>query len=141
MTEKECSGPPETGTFCWNELGTRDVPAAIKFYSELFGWTTTEMPMGEQGTYNIVFNNGKDLGGIYDMSCCGEMGEVPPHWLSYVWVDDVDASAAKAGELGASICVPPTDIPNVGRFSVITDPTGATFAIFKGNPNECGCKE
>ncbi len=133
MTEQECASPPSSGSFCWQELATRDVAAAKTFYTALFGWTTTEMPMGDAGTYTIVMNKDEGIGGIYDMSCCEEMGNTPPHWMTYIAVDDVDASAAKAGELGASICVPPTDIPNVGRFSVITDPTGATFALFKGN--------
>jgi predicted enzyme related to lactoylglutathione lyase len=63
-------------------------------------------------------------------SCGGETGEMPPpHWMSYIAVDDVDTSAAKVWELGGKVCVPPTDIPNVGRFCVVNDPTGATFSL------------
>jgi predicted enzyme related to lactoylglutathione lyase len=60
-----------------------------------------------------------------------EMGDVPPNWLVYFAVDDCDAKAQKAAELGANICLPPADIPSVGRFAVIQDPQGAAFAIIK----------
>lgn len=122
--------PPAAGTFCWNELMTRDVGAAKTFYTRLLGWTTEEMDMGEMGTY-IVFKKGdREVAGMMAMPPdCGE--EIPPHWMSYIAVDDVDAGAAKVEQLGGKVCVPPTDIPEVGRFSVITDPTGATISLFK----------
>ena len=61
---------------------------------------------------------------------------VPPNWLVYIGTEDVDASAGKAKELGATVHMPPTDIPNVGRFAVLMDPTGAAFALFKGIPQD-----
>ncbi len=128
--------PPATGTFCWNELGTRDVNAAITFYTELFGWTTEQHDMGEHGTYTIFKSEGTQVGGAYEFFGDQFKG-VPPHWLSYVAVDDVDAASSKAESLGAKICMPPSDIPNTGRFSVLTDPTGATIALFKGTES-CG---
>ena len=84
----------------------------------------------------IEFGTGGDCpaGGMYQMG--EEYGDAPSHWMSYVAVDDVDESAKKVAELGGKVCVPPTDIPNVGRFSVITDPTGATFSMITlKNPN------
>ena len=65
------------------------------------------------------------------MEITPDMGPVPPNWLPYVMVDDANAIAEKATQLGGKLFVPPTDIPNVGRFSVIQDPQGATFAIIK----------
>ena len=119
--------PPATSTFCWNELMTGDVEAAKKFYTALFGWETKEMDMGPAGTYTIFSSAGKD--------CAGMMKKpdehVPTTWLSYVSVEDVDASTSKAESLGAKICVQPTDIPDMGRFSVVTDPTGAAIALYK----------
>lgn len=116
-----------TSTFCWNELMTGDVDAAKSFYSQLFGWESKEMDMGPNGTYTIYTNGGKD--------CAGMMKKpeehVPTSWLSYVTVDDVDASTEKAKGLGANVCVQPTDIPNMGRFSVIIDPTGAAIGLYK----------
>ena len=122
--------PPITGTFCWNELMTRDTSAAQTFYSQLFGWDTEKMDMGPSGTYTIWKKGEQGAGGM--MAIKGpEMENVPPHWLSYVSVDSVDTSTQKAESLGAKICVPPTDIPNIGRFSIITDPTGATLGLYQ----------
>jgi len=106
---------------------TGDVEAAKKFYTALFGWETKEMDMGPAGTYTIFSSAGKDCGGM--MKTPDE--HVPPTWLSYVTVENVDASTSKAESLGAKICVQPTDIPEMGRFSVITDPTGAAIALYK----------
>ena len=87
--------------------------------------------MGEMGTYTMFKKGEQPVGGMMAMPPdCGE--GVPPHWMSYIAVDDVDASTAKVEQLGGKVRVPPTAIPNVGRFSVITDPTGATISLFKG---------
>ncbi len=117
-----------TSTFCWNELMTPDPEAAKRFYTQLLGWTTREMDMVEAGSYTIFVAGDKDVGGMMKTT----NDEIPPHWLSHVAVEDVDAATKKAEQLGAKLCVPPTDIPEVGRFSVITDPTGATIALFQG---------
>ncbi len=119
---------PATGTFCWNELMTPDVDAAKSFYSQLFGWESKEMDMGPQGTYTIYSAAGKDCAGM--MKTPNE--HVPPNWLAYVTVEDVDASTSKAEGLGATVCVKPTDIPGMGRFSVIIDPTKAAIGLFQG---------
>ena len=125
---------PANGSFCWNELSTTDDAAAIKFYTELLGWevkagtaTACEGSDAPPMVYNEIVVEGKHVGGIYKMG--PEFGGAPSHWMAYVAVDDVDASAAKVAELGGSVCVPPTDIPNVGRFCVVKDPTGATISI------------
>ena len=75
-------------------------------------------------------NAEQQFGGIMEIT--EEMGDTPPHWLNYIAVSDVDASVKKAESLGAKICVPPQDIPGIGRFSVFTDPTGAAIAVFQG---------
>ena len=122
---------PPSSTFCWNELMTSDVNGCGKFYGQLFGWTPQAVPMGPM-TYNLFKKDGKDVGGM--MQITANMGNVPPHWLAYVAVDDCDASAKRAEQLGGKICVPPTDIPNVGRFALVTDPVGATLGIIKLSP-------
>ena len=121
-----------SGTFVWNEIGTGDVESCKAFYTSLFDWTTREMDMGPNGTYVIFQNAGKDVGGLYRMNAQQQQRGVSPHWLTYVGVDDVDASARKAETIGGRVIVPPTDIPNTGRFAVLSDPTGATFAIYRG---------
>ena len=125
------------GSFCWNELSTTDDAAAIKFYTQLLGWQikSSDMPPCEGAgseaappmVYNEIVVDGKHLGGIFKMGA--EFGGAPSHWMPYVAVEDVDAKAAQVAELGGKVCVPPTDIPNTGRFCVINDPTGATISL------------
>ena len=119
--------PPVAGTFCWNELMTGSIDGARDFYSKLFGWTSEEMDMGPAGKYTMFKKGDQPAGGCMALPQKG----IPPHWMSYVAVDDVDASTKKAEAIGAKILVPPTDIPNIGRFSVITDPSGASLGLYK----------
>jgi predicted enzyme related to lactoylglutathione lyase len=114
------------GDFSWTELMTRDVEAAKKFYAELLGWSTEEMPMAE-GPYIVLKAGGAGVGGVMLMPS-NVPAHVPAHWASYVTVNDVDAVAKKAEELGATIIVPPTDIPKVGRFCTFQDPEGAVLS-------------
>lgn len=115
------------GKFSWNELMTTDEAAAKKFYEQLLGWKYTEFPMEGGSSYWVINAGGEDMGGI--MKRPSQAAGVPPHWGVYVTVDNVDASAKKAQELGGKIVVPPTDIPQVGRFCVLTDPQGAAFSL------------
>ncbi len=117
----------EAGRFCWNELLTSDVVAAKQFYGELFGWQMEDSDCGGMA-YTTVKVNGDDIGGI--MQRPAEAGEMPPMWGSYVTVEDVDASAAKAVTMGGAICVPAQDIPGEGRFCVIKDPQGAMLSLY-----------
>lgn len=125
---------PANGSFCWNELSTTDDEAAIKFYTELLGWelkrsnaVACEGSDAPPMVYNEIVVDGRHVGGILKMG--PEFGEMPSHWMAYVAVEDVDAKARQVWELGGKVRVPPTDIPNVGRFSVVDDPTGATIAL------------
>lgn len=124
----ETPSPAPAGFFCWNELLTGDPAANEAFYTEIFGWTVEQNSMPEMGTY-WVFRRG-------DRMECGMMpmppeAGAPPHWLPYVAVGDVDQAAVKVGELGGKIYVQPTDIPQMGRFAVASDPQGAVFAMFQ----------
>jgi predicted enzyme related to lactoylglutathione lyase len=125
-------GEYKHGAFCWHEVATRDAPGAKQFYRDVFGYDLDDQEIpGGGGTYTMLRAGGGDVAGLYEMS--GETFEgVPPHWMPYVWVDDVDATAAKAGELGGSIAAEPMDIPGVGRMAVIEDPTGAVISIYHG---------
>lgn len=119
------------GTFCWVELGTSDSASAKKFYGSLFGWKPNDTPAGPDMTYTMLQLDGKDAGGMYEMPDDMKSMGIPPHWLSYVNVVDVDATTKKAGELGAKIMREPMDVMEVGRMAVIQDPTGATFALWQ----------
>jgi predicted enzyme related to lactoylglutathione lyase len=119
------------GVFVWDELHTSDPAAAKSFYGEVIGWTARDEDMGGM-TYTIFQNrSGTDVAGCMQLM---EGMQAPPHWLVYIGTDDVDAKTARAKELGATVHVEPMDIPNVGRFSVLQDPAGAAFGLFKGIP-------
>jgi uncharacterized protein len=115
------------GTFVWNELLTRDVEAAKRFYAHLVGWTFTAHKMG-QGTYWVAGIGGKPVAGVMAMPE-GLSAEVPPHWFEYMEVDDVDARLKVATEHGGKIMRPPFDVPDVGRLGFITDATGAALGL------------
>ncbi len=118
----------QLGTLCWSELATTDTAAARTFYTALFGWG---FKIGEGGPvqYTEWINAGKHMGGMLEMTA--EWGGAPPHWMPYFLVAGCDSSAAKATDLGGNLMVPPTDIPNVGRFATVKDPQGAVFSIFQ----------
>ena len=117
----------ETHSLCWNELLTNDTTKAADFYTKLFGWKTKADSGAMQYT---EFINGDDhIGGM--MQIQPQMGPIPPNWGIYIAVEDCDATAQKATSLGAQQYVPPTDIENVGRFAVLSDPQGAVFSIIK----------
>lgn len=121
------NGKPPHGTFCWNELMTRDSAAAGKFYSELIGWKANDSSM--PGMQYTLFKTGEnDAGGMMDMPT-EVPAEVPPHWMAYIAVDDVDALAKKTVELGGKLLFGPQEVPKVGRFITIQDPTGAVVSL------------
>ncbi|MEM7009059.1 MAG: VOC family protein [Thermodesulfobacteriota bacterium] len=119
----------EHGTLVWNELATNDTEKAKEFYTELFGWTYDEMDMGGGMTYTAFKNGDWPAAGM--MAIGQDMGDMPPTWSVYFAVNDCDSSTEEATNLGGQTIVPPTDIPEVGRFSFLQDPQGAVFAIIK----------
>ena len=121
--------PQTAGVFVWDELGTQDVEGAERFYNAVFGWTTADM--GEEyGGYKIWKNGETDVGGLMKMP----EPSIPSMWSPYVAVEDVDATVAKAGELGGATLMEPMDVPNVGRIAVLKDPVGAVVGIIKPTP-------
>jgi predicted enzyme related to lactoylglutathione lyase len=114
------------GAFSWNELMTSDPAAAKDFYQKLLGWDMEDMNM-ENMTYTVVKAGGDGIGGI--MGLPPEASGAPPHWGSYITVDNVDETAQSAETLGGKIMMAPRDIPGVGRFAVIQDPQGAFISL------------
>ena len=114
---------PPVGTFCWSQLMSGNLDAVASFYSNVFGWTAVAREDG-----SVWFMDG-DAPRASAMPKPDDM-QAPDHWLKYVATDDTDGSFARAQELGATPMVPPTDIPGMGRFAVLTDPAGAAFALW-----------
>ena len=129
QADKHCGAQRinDPGCFCWNELATRDIEQSKEFYAQLFGW---EYVLNEHApsTYYIIRCGDTENGGLMQMT--EEWGDAPPHWMVYFTVENCDAAAAKIGELGGGVCVPPFDIP-IGRIAVVNDSQGATFSAFE----------
>lgn len=117
------------GRFVWYDLMTTDPQGAVEFYTRLAGWGTQTWD-GMGTPYTMWTQGGAPLGGVMEMPGEAKGSGSPPHWLAYVGVPDVDDTVAAAAAAGATTCVPPTDIPTVGRFAVIADPQGAMLAVF-----------
>lgn len=115
----------QPGSFGWAELATRDVEAAKRFYGETFGWGAETSGEGAQA-YTEWKLDGQSIGGAMAMG--EQQAGIPPHWMVYLVAEDVDATAARAQELGGNQLVPPMDFPG-GRFAIVTDPQGAAFGL------------
>ena len=126
MSEDNHVNPPH-GSICWTELGTKDVAAAKKFYTEIFGWKVSESKGAGEMDYSEIEIGGRQVGGMYQLT--EQMGNIPSHWISYISVDDVDKTVEQVTAHGGKIMMPVKEIPHVGRFCVITDPTGAAIAL------------
>ncbi|MGB9234529.1 MAG: VOC family protein [Terriglobales bacterium] len=124
-----------TGSFCWIELATSDQAAAKNFYGSLFGWAPNDMPMGPNDFYTIFRLKCRDAAAGYTLRPDQRAQHVPPHWMLYIQVDKVDASAAKVPQLGGKVIMPPFDVFDAGRMSVIQDPTGAYFCLWQPKKN------
>lgn len=117
------------GRFVWRELIAERVDAARAFYTELFGWELKAVPM--PGFDYAMFHHaglGEDIGGMMKPPMEG----TPPHWATYITVDDVDAAVEEITRLGGTILAPPMSAPGVGRWAVVADPQGAVFCPFVG---------
>jgi predicted enzyme related to lactoylglutathione lyase len=121
--------PQNEGTFVWDELHTTDVEGAKRFYRQVTGWTSRDVEMGGGFTYTMFQRpSGDDAAGCMQVT---EGEQAPPHWLAYIYTDDVDATVSTAISLGATTLVEASDIPNIGRFAIIQDPLGAVVGLFK----------
>jgi predicted enzyme related to lactoylglutathione lyase len=114
------------------ELHSNDLKKAKDFYAKLFGWKLKDEPMPD-GTYTMIDVGGGTGGGMMANPAPG----TPSHWMAYVGVDDINASTKRAKELGAKVMMDVKEVGEFGWMSVITDPTGATIAMWKPkNPHK-----
>lgn len=118
------------GHFVWYELVTTDVEAAIAFYTKVMGWGAWDA--SAPGKPYILFGDGKSaISALTPLPDEDRRLGVQPSWLGYIGVDDVDATAERIARLGGTVHVPPTDVSDISRFSVFTDPQGTRLALFK----------
>jgi uncharacterized protein len=116
------------GRFVWRELVVKNQTKASAFYENVFGWRTSTVDMGGGYRYTVLKNGEKDVGSLVAPPADGD---VPPNWLTYITVDDIDAVVARVPSLGGSVVMGPYDAPNIGRIAIVADPQGAKFAAFQ----------
>jgi predicted enzyme related to lactoylglutathione lyase len=115
------------GRFYWNELMTRNVEGAKKFYNDTLGWSFDGMPMPDGGgTYWLATMDGTPVGGILDISA-SQFGTMPESWMAYIAVDNVEARVKKATAAGAKLMKPIFEVPGVGRIAILLEPGGAAI--------------
>lgn len=124
----------EPGTLTWNELTTRHLDSAKTFYSTVFGWNVGSMDMGEGNVYTVWQIGEEPIGGSIEMVGEEWPADLADHWMVYFAVENCDESVARATALGATVSVPPTDIPTIGRFSVLNGPHGEVFSVIANPP-------
>jgi predicted enzyme related to lactoylglutathione lyase len=125
--EEECTDQQRGwshGSFHWNELITRDVDRAKRFYGDTIGWRFEPMKMPDGGLYWCAMLEGKPVAGIFSIDA-PEFDGVPEAWMSYLAVDDVDKRVAAAVKAGAKLMKPIFDVPGVGRIAILMEPGGA----------------
>jgi predicted enzyme related to lactoylglutathione lyase len=120
---------PKHGEICWRELRTKDLPAAMEFYSKMFGWELPQTKVSPMEYKEIVLD-GVAYGGMMQIDENWPPG-VPSHWASYIAVENADETASKITAKGGTVRVPPFDAPGVGRMAMVVDPSGADFAIIQ----------
>lgn len=126
----------DPGCLTWNELSTNDVPAAIEFYSALFGWEVSDLDTGGGPAYWSIGHAGGAggrNGGMRELA--PEQAGVPPHWMPYFTVDSVEDAGETATRLGGTHHVGPLDV-GAGRISILGDPQGAVFGVFEGERDD-----
>jgi uncharacterized protein len=122
------------GEFCWNELATPDINAAKEFYGRVFGWKFSDHQIGDS-TYSMIKSGDKEFAGMWQIPQ-DQAKHVPPHWMSYILVDDLAHSLEQATQHGATIKMPITKAGEMGQFAIIIDPTGAHIAMWESSGNE-----
>jgi predicted enzyme related to lactoylglutathione lyase len=122
----------DPGTFCWVGLATSDVTAARAFYGSLFGWRAEALDARAAGAYTTLRHGGKEVAILYRQQPQARAAGAPPHWTSYISVEDADATAARAKELGgAAVFRAAFDVLDAGRVAAIRDPTGAIVSLWQ----------
>lgn len=127
--------PHAEGTLCWSELRTRAAPHWQNFYTGLFGWSTNDVPIGEDQSYTMVCVGDKTVAAMCTMDEWLPANGLSPFWLNYFAVVSVDDTTEKAHTLGAEIVNAPFDVFDAGRMAVLRDPVGTMVALWQAKTN------
>lgn len=117
------------GEFVWNELATANIQGAKDFYSKVFGWEFVDKKMDDM-TYTMIKKGNHEFAGMWAIPSA-QQNQIPPHWLSYILVENIDQSLQLAIKNGATVIKPVQKVEDKGSFAVIKDPTGAHVALWQ----------
>ena len=123
------------GSFCWSELLTPNVKAAKDFYGKLLHWEFTDHDT-QDAVYTIITVEGKEFAGIWEIPK-DQQKDIPPHWMGYILVENLEQTLTEATELGATVKKAITSVGDFGRFAIIADPTGACIAFWESTGKTC----
>ena len=126
------------GSPTWLDLSTSDEAAAIEFYDSLFGWTNEPNDAGGGMMYNMQKQGDAYVCGIYTQRPEEAAQGIPPHWTTYLAVDDVDAATARISDAGGQVYMEPYDVMDAGRMAIFAEPTGAVAALWQNRQGTGG---
>ena len=121
----------ENGVFSWVDLATNDPEAAKQFYAKLFSWNFQDVPVEGGVPYSMAFKKNRTVAALFGMSEEMSRQNIPPHWQSYINVNDLEASVRSWQSHGGAVLNPPCDIMESGRMAVVKDPTGAVVSLWQ----------
>ena len=124
------------GVPSWVVLGTTDVEGAKAFYGAIFGWEAMDVPTDQGVPYTMLTKNGKVVAGMGPIPPDQAAAGMPPMWNTYVNVDSVDETIAKATEAGGNVMMPAMDVMETGRMAYIADPTGAPIGLWEAGTHK-----
>lgn len=125
--------PPRVGSIMWVDLTVEDAAQVRDFYKDVVGWTATDVDMG--GYHDYCMNQPEDAKTVAGVCHArGANAALPPQWLVYITVEDLEASIQRCVVRGGCVIAPARDYGGAGRYAVLRDPAGAPFAIFEPAP-------
>lgn len=117
---------PQPGQICWNELNANDLEAAKKFYSEVMGWTSQDMPDYQ---YTLFLNDGVPVAGYMDISFIADGEQIPPNWFVYLTVANMDEALEKVNSNGGAVMKEPFHVDNMGTIAIVVDAAKAVVGL------------
>lgn len=117
------------GKVWWSELNTRDMEGSRAYYGKTCGWTFETMPMDGGADYVLAMQDGRPVAGFFPLDSLPELEGVPPHWFTYLAVDDIDRAVEETVAAGGRIQRPPFEVPGTGMIAIVMDPTGAAVGL------------
>lgn len=123
------SEQPTLGKIAWVDLTVPDAASVRDFYAAVAGWTSSGVEMGGYEDFAMMTGDGAAAAGICHAR--GPNAALPPQWIVYITVPDLDASLAESAARGGSVVAGPKGAGGGARYAIIRDPAGAVAALYQ----------